>query len=549
MRYLKRDAPAEIRATVQAIEDRADECYQHLSIIRTFSRTAIWAILTGGIRLVEREIAARGDNSRRLDAALINLSRLLPTAIKWVSKHGLTACSLVNLRHWHSDLAGSVDQAIQAAHNYDSFLTCYPMWHKNCYAVEVLSENHIRFIGTASSRERQVSAYQKGFRPTAGRFKGVPGKKVKRTYVIDHLFEAAIESCRRKGPRAFEYRDLYDLWFALLPEYHARVDEVTRRPDTLCLGAYSLREFKGFYAAFLSVCAAHEFLCPLWESKHGVFPLDSAVLVWQRPRWMNVLSTLSQLARETCSSILQDLTFDTKRSLDLNVHPVVPLDPARQTLAVAPQFPLHSRCDENILRVCSWQRPEVFDETTLGKESETVAAIQRLACRFKANGAVALPSPIPDIDLVLEDTASSTVVFVELKWSRKTLRPVERLKRDEEITKGINQLEQIRSFLQRNPDHLHATGRLTRSLDSYQHKHYLLVARDHWFWVEPTNDLAVVEFEPFSQLIQEEENLYAAVRELLKYEWLPIESRDFTVRFDTAIANGVAIDSEVFYAK
>ena len=35
--------------------------------------------------------------------------------------------------------------------------------------------------------------------------------------------------------------------------------------------------------------------------------------------------------------------------------------------------------------------------------------------------------------------------------------------------------------------------------------------------------------------------------ELLGYEWLPVEGRDFRVQFDRAIANGAAIESEVFY--
>jgi hypothetical protein len=41
--------------------------------------------------------------------------------------------------------------------------------------------------------------------------------------------------------------------------------------------------------------------------------------------------------------------------------------------------------------------------------------------------------------------------------------------------------------------------------------------------------------------------LLVAMSGLLKYEWLPVEGRDFAVRYDKSVANGVAIEPEVFY--
>jgi hypothetical protein len=38
------------------------------------------------------------------------------------------------------------------------------------------------------------------------------------------------------------------------------------------------------------------------------------------------------------------------------------------------------------------------------------------------------------------------------------------------------------------------------------------------------------------------------VTEVLRFEWLPLQGRDFVVRYDYASANGVVIESEVFYA-
>ena len=167
---------------------------------------------------------------------------------------------------------------------------------------------------------------------------------------------------------------------------------------------------------------------------------------------------------------------------------------------------------------------------------------------YAMQGPVPMPKPVPDIDLIVTDETASTIVIAELKWMRKTLRPVEMIERDREVLKGIRQLEQVCQFLMDNPDHLRAQGKLPRRLTDYEHVHYLLVARDHWLWVEPTDDIAILEFEAFSTALSRAENLHSAVGSLLSYEWLPIEGRDFTVQYERATANGVSIESEVFYA-
>ena len=346
----------------------------------------------------------------------------------------------------------------------------------------------------------------------------------------------------------FDYEDPWTLWLELLPEYQARVTAIARRADPLSLGDYTLSDFNQFYAAFLAICATHEFLCSAWAQNHGAYPLASAVMVRSRQGWAAILSELSGIPPSKCHSIIGDLTFDFARSLDLHVHPFVPLDSAKLSLAVAPQFPLHSRPDENILRVCSILRPDVFDMTSVEKEPEILVDLQKHCRHHALQGPVPMPRPIPDIDLIVTDEKSSTIVIAELKWIRKPLRPVEMIARDAEVLKGIKQVSQIRQFLKDNPNHLSTQGKLPRRLNDYQHLHYLLVARDHWLWVEPEDGVPIVEFEAFSTALSRMENLHSAISDLLTYEWLPVEGRDFTVRYDRATANGVSIECEVFYA-
>jgi hypothetical protein len=46
--------------------------------------------------------------------------------------------------------------------------------------------------------------------------------------------------------------------------------------------------------------------------------------------------------------------------------------------------------------------------------------------------------------------------------------------------------------------------------------------------------------------VSQSNNLRDAAGELLTYDWLPVEGRDFYIQYDEATANGVTIESPVF---
>lgn len=546
MLQVKKNAPPELVDAIRGIEERADGCFEPLALLKLHSNTAIWSILGGGIKVIEREIAAWGDDHPHFSAALLNLSRLLPVAIKWAAEQGMPPSRLVT-RRWTAGIEATADEAISVAHNYCAFLICLPMWHKHRYAAELISPTVVRFTASGTERDRQVSAQQKGFGPKEGNYKRQRGKKPDQTPRMQELFTRVFHECKKTGSLRFAYDDPWDLWLELLSEYQGRVNAIVRRSDSLSLGDYTLGEFKQVYAALLAICAAHEFLCFAWERNYKSYPHDSGVLIRSQSGWADVLARLSGISREKCRSTVRDLTFNLSRSLDLHIHPFVPLDQSTMNLALAPQFPLHSRPDENILRVCSTSRPDVFDMTSLEKEPEMLATLCRTCTRYSPRGPIPLPKPLPDIDLIVADEGCSTVVIAELKWIRKTTRPVETMDRDADVLKGIGQLQRIQRFLTENPDHLKSQGKLPKPLGEYRHVHYLLVARDHWLWLEPADSIAIIDFEAFSAAIERSENLLSAVNDLLKYEWLPVDGRDFRVQYDRATPNGVSIECEVFY--
>jgi CubicO group peptidase (beta-lactamase class C family) len=123
---------------------------------------------------------------------------------------------------------------------------------------------------------------------------------------------------------------------------------------------------------------------------------------------------------------------------------------------------------------------------------------------------------------------------------------VERIARDEDIAKGLTQIQLIRAYARKHPDFLRELGKLPRSLTSYANIHYLLVVWDHWFWIDPEDGIAVVSFDALLPSLKRGANLQNLVAELLRYEWLPVEGRDFRVNYVTAAVNGALLESSTF---
>jgi hypothetical protein len=195
-----------------------------------------------------------------------------------------------------------------------------------------------------------------------------------------------------------------------------------------------------------------------------------------------------------------------------------------------------------------YSRNSEFSQTSNSKEDELRARVKTVCPQFSPQGPRSLPSPLPDIDLILTDEVSSTVVFCEAKWIRQILRAAEHVDRDREVMKGFDQLEKIQTFLTAHPRHLQGLGTLPRPLDQYRNVRYIVLARDHWLWREPSKSIAILAFEPFVKIIGGASDLHAAIEELLRFEWLPLEGRDFVVEMGAALAGTVSIQSEIFYA-
>jgi len=68
----------------------------------------------------------------------------------------------------------------------------------------------------------------------------------------------------------------------------------------------------------------------------------------------------------------------------------------------------------------------------------------------------------------------------------------------------------------------------------------------NYFWIDPEDGIAVVNFEALLPALNRAANLQSLITELLTYEWLPVEGRDFRVTYETSAVNGALLESATF---
>jgi hypothetical protein len=358
---LKRDSASEVVTAIRGLESRADPCRDNLELYSFPMGIASWAVLVNLV--LSTELARQERGYKNYDVNLINLSRRGALLLRWVQEKGKVTNSEPHTYRLTSSLARAVGRGLSIAANYQVFLDCFPMWYQDRQFAELLSESAVRFTVPGGTPARRVSAFQKGFRPG---FNPVQNEGMVPTAEQAQARDAELARCFYSGYQAMAYPEPLELYRSLLPSYVHRFNAMFRHGDSVDIGPYNLGEFKQGYAALATICAVHEDFCFRFGMKHE-YPVNSCVVMRTRDEWAQLIARITGLEKEKCSAIIDDLTVDD-RFWDLHVQPFVPV--GDDVLAVAPQFPLHSRADENILRVCDHRRRSYFDEVSGLKEQE-----------------------------------------------------------------------------------------------------------------------------------------------------------------------------------
>jgi hypothetical protein len=531
---------------IDAFESRIDKLHLGLELLRYPKNLALWALVTNGLeRLYEPQSAQVPERDRTLQTVL---SRSFGVFIRRVAD--LPFKGHVRIKNLRLDavLRAAAVQANAYARFWFAATGYFPEWHQKEVTALVTGPNAIRFSLLASERERKISAYQKSFRPVSMR---IPAQSiyapipewVKADYLralsmgttLDHrlLYKVPQRVCEF-------YRD----WYA------QKMTEAVEHPVETDLGAYDIGDAISFWSSLAAVASVHDYLCYVAGQRTGL-PLNSILPIRKRESWVQDLAELSGLTASKCEAILEHITCHPHSVIDLHVTPFLSLDEKSLWLALAAPLAISGRFDQNLLRICSANDPVRFNRITPRKEQRLrkEVGVQAADLQVRCLGPFSLPSPLPDVDLVLEDLNDDTLVISELKWLRQPIGWKSRHRANDELARGLEQLRQVRDFVTSQPQYLaNRRNGISKPVSRFKNVFYSVVTRGHLIHAGPASQESMIPVDALKHALKSERHLAAAMRWLLADSWLPQEGVDFRIHNSRFAHQGFVIEAPVFTA-
>ena len=141
--YKKSIAPIEFVTHVQTLEDQSDLWPEGLELFNLPRNLAKWAVLTEMIDWLERAFLLHGPHTPDFNATLRNCSKTGLILLEALEKRGSREVVPASAFRWGKTIAAATKVALQAASNYLVFTACFPGWHKDLAAVDIIDRKSV----------------------------------------------------------------------------------------------------------------------------------------------------------------------------------------------------------------------------------------------------------------------------------------------------------------------------------------------------------------------------------------------------------------------
>lgn len=217
-------------------------------------------------------------------------------------------------------------------------------------------------------------------------------------------------------------------------------------PDHWKFDKFTLSEYKKVWGAITALCYIHFFGCT--SIKDPQIRLKNALIIQSIDNIVDYVSSISGIENDIVRRIVDYLLFEpSKRNVDIMYQPLIIIN--SDTLLIAPMLFIGSRAERNLLAVVSSKKDFEHSKEVNDLEDLMVSEIEELISKnedIKIAKHKNLGGRLPDIDLGIMDTTTNSVLLCELKWFMAADSTKEVYAREDEITHGCEQSEQIMAY-------------------------------------------------------------------------------------------------------
>lgn len=325
------------------------------------------------------------------------------------------------------------------------------------------------------------------------------------------------------------YKITEDIWENVYKLTQYIMEDISELPEEWQFESFSLKEYKEFWRALLTLSFIHSLSCMSSTSKGG--GLNSCVIIKTYEELEKIFLSRTNLSKERVRSIIDFITYNPKLTNgDILWQPLIKL--STLDYAISPALIMTSSYERNITSLINKVDQKSYSKISSTKEEIMTCEIKEKLKEYtdiKSAFHRPLPEPLPDMDIVLYDVKTKTLITGELKWLIATDSIQEVCARDEDIKKGIEQVKLIKEYIANNlPD------TLNRAFENINYEveniFSFVITRNNVGTSENGDNISVINEDSFFSLLEKYEgNLEQVGIAIKQKEYYPILNNDYKV--------------------
>jgi hypothetical protein len=246
--------------------------------------------------------------------------------------------------------------------------------------------------------------------------------------------------------------------------------------------------------------------------------------------WQRLVYRFTEIDMSVVSAILEDLTYGSAgiRSPDPALQPLIPI--SGDLLSLSPLFFMHLDPERNLTVLLNRIPLEksIYVQIVGQKEAlmrDQLADVARQSGFRTFSGRLSSDPDLPDVDIAIVSDIEHVCLVCELKWFIEPAEAREILQKEEEIAKGIAQIQQLLQAITVSDGHLPSLG-INQHYDVYG-----VVLSKNWIGnaTPAQTSTPVINAEHFTRKLASKSSLSALALWLERRAYLPTENVDFRV--------------------
>ncbi len=285
---------------------------------------------------------------------------------------------------------------------------------------------------------------------------------------------------------------------------------------------FSLSEFRAYFRSLICICIHHT-IAVLFNSRvHGIKGggLEQRVLRINKSLLKEIISKYSGLSNETIERITEFLTYGKNvKSPDPALQPLIDVG---NEYIIPNYLVITSNFDRNALTLYSRIDEKGFNKTSHLFEVEmTRNILSEINGKFTSLTNLMLPKKEGgEIDLILLDEISKTILICELRWMLQPSDPNEIFNRQKVCIEKVEQAQKKVNAANKHKEHILRIGCCSiKDLSKWNVKGVVIL--DGYTGVQSDTGIIILPKIVFTKIVEISESLKEVYDFCASYKWLP----------------------------